>query len=165
MQQSNQSAPVATVEQLKVFFDAVEEIQCKNLGGCLFFCYVFFLWLKKNNYNTDSFGIIQYDSWGNQYLRHNEAYIRGERSYARSSAHFTWLYEGTEYDSEGIYKGYRPKDFAELNGLQTKYGSLVVSFCESALINGNWNPDFQRNEAIDIIIEKFEIVIPDSIRH
>jgi hypothetical protein len=163
MQKNNKLAPVATVEQLQVFFDAVKEIPYKNWGGCLFFCYVFFLWLKKNNYSTSSFAIIQYDCYDGDYIRHNEDFIKGETDFARSSAHFTWKYDGGEYDACGT-PTYKTKEFAELKGLQTRYGSLVACFCENALINGSWNPDFNRNAAIDIVKKNLKLRIPKKIR-
>jgi len=161
---NNNAAPVATIEQLQVFFDAVKDIPKKNNGGCLFFCYIFFLWLKKNGYNTNSFSIIQYSAgWDKECIVQNDAFIRGESDRATSSAHFTWLYNGAEYDAEGT-PTYRTNTFSELKGLQTRYGSLVKCFCENALQNGSWNPQFNRNAAIDIIKQRMKLPISKKVR-
>jgi len=165
MQKNNLSAPMATNEQLQVFFDLIKDIDYKNHGGCLFFCYVFFLWLKKNNYSTTSFSIIQYQMWGS-YIEQNEAFIRGENSAATSSSHFTWKYNGIEYDADGFPKPMMTQgQSSELKGLQTRYGSLVKCFCESALINGDWNTMFNRNRAIEKINKTMKLRLPKKLRY
>lgn len=146
---------IATKEQIDSFFEGIKEIPCKNWGGCLVFCYVFYLWLLKHGYNTSSFQIVQYDSWSNN-IPKNQAFIRGETNEAVSSSHFSWIYNGVEYDSDGICTWNRGAK-AILNGLNTKYGDLVDSFCVTALTQGDWNTDFDRKDAAKVVKENLGI--------
>lgn len=138
-------------KKLKPFFEAVKNIPCKNDGGCLLFCYCFWLWLKKNNIKTDSFQIVQYDHSSKYNIETNLKWIDGEEEEAVSSYHYTWIYDGIEYDSEQI----KPKCKVETNevllGLNTKNVCLIDDFCENALNNGNWNSCFNRAKYIPII--------------
>lgn len=144
--------------KLKPFFDAISDIPFKNCGGCLFFCYVFWLWLKKNEIDTKSFEIIQYDCDSREAIQQNEAWISGAEKNASSSWHFTWLYNKKEYDAENpVGKRYSPRQHETsvvLDGLNTKYLSLVEQFCLSALNESAWNTWFDREKAIEIIEER-----------
>lgn len=143
--------------KMQKFFNGVKSIKNKNAGGCLFFCYAFWKFLEKENLPTDTFQIVQYDYADLRYTEHNLKFINGEIAYATSSRHFTWMYEGVEYDGYGkvveVQFGLR----TVLNGLQNEFENLVDKFCESALINGNWNETFNREKAIDLIYENLKI--------
>lgn len=54
---------------LEKFFNGCSGIDCKNAGGCLFFCYAFWKWAKKNGLDLSSFDIVQYD-WGDRPARY-----------------------------------------------------------------------------------------------
>jgi hypothetical protein len=134
---------------LEPFFGAIKDIEEKNAGGCLMFCYVFYLWLKKNGYPLDSFTITQI-GWKNT-IEHNMAFLKGERDTAMSSSHFVWDYEGARYDGECLYLGgYSYCDKAPL----PLFEDSIENFCLSALNNASWNRDFDRNRAIDIVQER-----------
>lgn len=146
---------------LDKFFDELVDIPDKNYGGCLFFCYVFWLWLLENNLPTESFQILQHD-YSERSALHNLEWINGNRSInAGSSSHFTWMYEGVEYDAEGEYT--RNDDYdeiVELAGLNTAHCNLVGEFCINALTYGEWNCDFDRRGAISIVEDRLGVVIP-----
>lgn len=150
-------------ETISDFFDKILDIKDKNRGGCLFFCYLFWLWLKQQGLPTESFTIVQHN-WGKGCIEHNIQWINnllnGNKNTESpvSSWHFTWIYDGVKYDSDGEYDD---KDSTlvskELVGLNTNMCQLVEVFCEHALNKGSWNPSFDRNEAIEIIYERFGI--------
>lgn len=135
---------------LSDFFSAVEDIKFKNCGGCLYFCYVFYKWLKQNDMDTSDFQIIQYSKYSDE-VEANLEWINYEEG-ASSAYHFTWVYDGIEMDAEGELS-YEPdvEHRVELGGLNTPYCDVVEAFCEDALINGSWNFMFDRNEAIKIV--------------
>lgn len=157
---------VATATELKVFFDGVRPIEYKNNGGCLFFCYAFYLWLKKNGYDTSVFSIVQYcDPWENT-IPQNEAFVEGKNSQAASANHFTWIYNGTEYDADGIVsvtKGAPPACWQHHKFDELLEKNLVEKFCINALHNGSWNEMFDRKSAMKAIKNTFGIIIPKSI--
>lgn len=142
------------------FFDLIEDIPSKNAGGCLFFVYVFWLWLKHNDLPTESFAINQYDWHSGVCAAKNMEWIatKGSKAIAASSKHFTWTYEGEEYDADGEYEDPAPK--TELAGLNTPHCNLVDRFCQSALGNGEWNTWFDRDGARKILKERFCFEIP-----
>ena len=135
--------------ELKGFFDAVEDIEFKNNGGCLFFCYVFFLWAQENCPEAlESFDIVQYESDWSQAIGHNQRWLEGEEENAMSSYHFTWTYKDRELDSEGVvdYSEYENcvSEHLELTGDST----AIEMFCLSALNEcSDWNWSFNRKEA------------------
>lgn len=162
------SKQVATKDQIKAFYKGISPIENRNQGGCLFFCYTFYLWLEKNGYNDSSYSIIDYcnpddpeegDSIGN-----NEAFIEGKNKKAVSATHFTWMYNGQEYDSNGVVlERYKPDDWKhhQFDELMKKH--MVDKFCINALHNGSWNTTFQRAGAMKTIKEKLGIDIPKTI--
>jgi hypothetical protein len=142
------------------FLDAVETIEAKNCGGCLFFCYVFYLWLKKNNLPTETFFIRQYaDALNNDRLYKNMEY-KAPGSHAYASNHFTWFYNGIEYDAEGkIHRldEIKGRKYTYVDLKQICEYNLVESFCKDALIKGSWNPRFNRRKAFQIVEENLGI--------
>lgn len=146
---------------LDPFFDKIRNIPRKNSGGCLFFGYVFWLWLKAHGLPTESFEIVQYDYDG-QASRHNMKWIEGQKEQVVSSAHFTWMYEGIEYDADGEYVR-RRHDVTPLvlSGLNTQHGSLVEKFCKNALRDRDqWNETFDRDSAVRKCRSRFDMKIP-----
>lgn len=140
--------------KLDPFFDAIEPIRYKNNGGCLFFAYCFWKWLKENGHPTESFEIVQYDWSDKLAIKRNLRFIEGSENVPSSSYHFTWLYtidgEELEYDAEGVYyPGLNAREV--LTGLNTKFVSLVDEFCIKALNESDWNSRFNREEAIEIV--------------
>lgn len=134
---------------LSPFFEAIEDIEYKNEGGCLMFCYVFYLWLKKEGHSLDSFTITQI---GYDYkIQHNMDFLEGKQEAAASSAHFVWDYQGSRYDAEGLY---RDKFFYYDSAPLPLFEDSIETFCLSALNNARWNPTFDRNRAIDIVQER-----------
>ena len=152
-----------THTDLDPFFNAIQDIRGKNAGGCLWFAYVFWLWLKDNNLPTDSFGIVQYQYRGEGCIEHNQKWIDGkmEGRNCVSSSHFTWYYEGLEWDADGEFQdeGYRD-EARELAGLNEPHGSLVDDFCKNALRYAGWNDWFDRDTARDTLQERFGFQIP-----
>lgn len=149
--------------KLVPFFSGIKSIQYKNNGGCLFFCYVFWLWLKQNNMPVETFQIVQYASpREDNEAEHNQAWIenQGEYDNPKSSYHFTWYYDGTEYDSNGLVNRANINNNATrivLDGLNTEYLELVEKFCVSALLHGSWNMMFDRAMAVSMIQEEFDL--------
>lgn len=134
---------------LDLFFNPISHIENKNHGGCLLFCYVFWKWLKKNGYETSSFRIKQY-CYDGVYIEHNLDWLEGDIDGAQSSSHFTFLYDGFEYDGDGEacldpFSGYKK---IVLDGLNTNVCCLIDKFCVSALNEANWNDFFDREYAI-----------------
>lgn len=138
---------------LQAFFDGIKDIEGKNFGGCLFFCYLFFLWLEKNKMPTRSFKIVQHDYDDKYYINRNIDFIRGDRDKAVSSWHFSWIYKGIEYDSEGT----DPMTHFSRKVLALSNKGIIRSFCKSALIFGSWNSTFDRQEAIEHVIKTLDI--------
>ena len=140
------------------FFDKISDIDDKNSGGCLLFCYLFFCWLRKNDYPTDSFEIIQMSSdYEETKIQENIEFINKKRDSAVSSAHFAWRYNGEEYDSEGALEHVRWRFYNKATLPLFGDTNAIVALCENALINGRWNNWFDRNAAIPVIQECFGI--------
>lgn len=150
---------VPSQSQLDKFFEDIKGIPSKNAGGCLLFCYLFWLWLKKNGFDTSTYNIIQIDWDDKTYLEHNKNWIKNKEGNPQSSLHFFWSYEGKTYDADGPYdvskRLYGSHDV--LVGLNTPDCELVSEFCVKALNNGGWNPIFNRNASIEEIKEIFDI--------
>lgn len=143
---------------IQEFFDNIKDIKDKNAGGCLFFCYLFFCWLRKNNYPTDSFEIIQIAlPYEEDRIQKNIEFINKQRDSAVSSAHFAWRYNNEEYDSEGVLNHVRWDSYPKATLPLFGDTEAIISLCENALINGWWNPWFDRNATIQIIAERFGI--------
>lgn len=143
---------------VKEFFDKISDIGDKNAGGCLFFCYLFFCWLRKNDYPTDSFEIIQMSSdFEQNRIQENIEFINKQRDSAVASAHFAWRYNGEEYDSEGKLNHVRWTYYTKATLPLFGDVNAIVALCENALINGRWNTWFDRNATIPIITERFGI--------
>lgn len=134
------------------FFDAIDDIPFKNYGGCLFFCYVFWLWAKLNHRDLSDYDIIQYD---NNYSRveKNIAFIKGLRKKAFEANHFSWIHNDREFDSDGIVT---PCYTIIKERLRIPNHKVQV-FCENALMNGSWNNKFNRNNAIDTVCDRLNI--------
>ena len=143
------------------FFKKLNNIHNKNAGGCLFFAYVFWLWLKRNDLPTESFEIVQYD-YNGDCSRHNLRWIAGQKKHAISSAHFTWMYEGIEWDAAGEFNNRRSDCVRRvLEGLNTRYASLVERFCKVALRDRDqWNVSFDRDSAVRKLRRRFDMKIP-----
>lgn len=140
------------------FFNPIRHIEYKNHGGCLFFCYVFWKWLERNGYDTSSFKIKQYCYDGIN-IEHNLDWLEGDIDGAQSSSHFTFIYEGIEYDGNGEadtepYESYQK---TVLDGLNTNVCCLVEEFCLSALNDAPWNDTFDREYAIKEVEGIFDI--------
>ena len=150
------------------FFAGIEYIPDKNNGGCPFFCYVFWKWLKKHGLPTESFDIAQYDAyWDSGNAEHNLEWIEGKiDDDPRSSCHFTWLYGGIEYDGEGIvnHSMVNGNKRVVLSGLNTVVAPMVDKFCIEALNKAGWNNWFNRNDAIDTIANTLEIDMNEVAR-
>jgi hypothetical protein len=141
------------------FFDGCSEIVDKNYGGCLFFCHVFWRWGIKNGLDMSSFDIVQYD-WSDKFaIANNLKWIEGQTGIPMSSNHYTWLYEGIEYDGDGIStKGSGTRAILKgLNGCVP----LVDEFCVKALTLSSWNPRFDRNSAIVVIQDELGVGMND----
>lgn len=142
------------MKDVNEFFDGISEIESKNHGGCLFFCYLFFLWLKKNNMPLKDFDIIQYHDFYDN-IEHNLNWLYDKEGDPVSSYHFTWIYDGLEYDSDGEADDYSFIRYREC--LELRDEEEIELFCANALKFGDWNPMFDRNEAIENVHHKFGI--------
>ena len=148
------------------FFDAIIDIPDKNRGGCLFFCYAFWKWLKQNGYSTETFQIEQYDDdYSTTNIENNLEWIEnnGANNNPISSHHFSWWYEGEQYDAEGAVDNtiYGHFDSEVLYGLNTSRCCLVEEFCQKALIYSGWNCTFDRSDAIETLKEVLDIDLSD----
>lgn len=145
---------------LTPFFEKVKNIRAKNRGGCLFFALLFWKWLKQQGHDTSSFEIVQYN-YDKQEIEHNLKWIESLTGNACSSNHFTWLYDGVEYDAEsprGYIRGAFLSERGVLHGLNMPgHTPLVDAFCEDALMNSEWNDEFDRSSAIRRIENLFDI--------
>lgn len=149
---------------LKMFFDSLNEIENRNSGGCLLMCLCFYRWLKKNNYDTSSFQIKQYDYFDKEKINHNISWLNSKTGYPESSYHYTWIYDGEEYDSNGSYKPNEDLAFVILDGLNTKVTDITDYFCVKALNNADWNFSFDRKKSIPLIEKNLGINLSDIDR-
>lgn len=136
---------------IKPFFKAISDILHKNYGGCLFFAYAFYKWLLHNGYSIESFEIHQIGC--NSEIETNLQFIKGEHKCATSSYHFIWKYEGVFYDSDGLYDGALGNNYTHL----PLFPNSIDNFCVSALTQGEWNPLFRRNAAIDLMADRLSL--------
>lgn len=137
------------------FIDDFKIIPNKNNGGCLFFCYVFWLWINKFNHPKDDFKIIQYD-YSAKKIEYNVKWLKGESdSHPLASYHFTWIFQGVEYDAEGFVKqsSYESKH-REILDIDF---NLIEKFFVDALNNNDWNDSFDRVQAISYIKHLYDI--------
>lgn len=150
-------------KEIQRFFDGIEEIEDKNCGGCLFFCYAFYRFLIENNMETDTFQIKQYnyEKWN---IEHNLEWIEGNNDDDPvSSNHFTFLYKENEYDGEGLVK---KNTFSHYRNSEILYGlngviNIVEHFCKECLIKSGWNDIFDREYAIEKIKENLDLDLSD----
>lgn len=147
----------ATEQDIQEFFEVLDsaDIYYRNYGGCLFFCYVFVLWLQKCGFDTTSFRIVQYDYEGKYKINHNLRFIEGLEDNAESAPHYTWLYDDKEFDSDGECERQYYPSREVLNGLDN--WGILEEFCVNALNNGGWNNTFNRNHAISVLEDEFNI--------
>jgi hypothetical protein len=135
-------------KELEDFFQRIKDIPNKNNGGCLFFCYLFYLQFCECE-------IVQYSGWDIYPIQHNLDFIEGRRNRAVSSSHFTWIYSGVEYDSDGPYDF--KKDWYYDPDRMILPLVDIDDFCVNALRYGMWNPTFKRKNVIPLIYERFGI--------
>jgi hypothetical protein len=136
------------------FFAGISPLYYKNNGGCLFFTYAFWLWIKKNALSTKSFQIVQYDYYYKYDLTKNLNWIDDSvknncpltKEHPSSANHFAWEFQRKEYDSEGP----RCKDSSTRTVLKGLNGHmcLVDAFCIGSLAHSSWNRRFRREDAI-----------------
>jgi len=136
------------------FLDGIAGIPDKNAGGCLFFCYAFFLWLKKNNLPTDKFYIVQY-AYCIENIQQNLQYIYGEMPV--SSSHFSWVYEEIEVDGEGFLDQLNYKHHEKERLRQIAEHGLNEAFCIDALKKARWYPEFNRKQAIKTLKHNLDL--------
>ena len=146
-------------EELSEFFDSVADIPNKNRGGCLFFCYVFWLWLIDNDMPLDSFDIIQYDYTHRPKLGQNMEWLCNGNLSPTSSYHFTWIYNGIEYDADGELCCF-DDDGLECEALCIE-NDQIKDFCQHAINFAPWNDEFDREEAIYIIKDRLGLSLDD----
>ena len=156
--------------KIQEFFDGIAETDpfTRTRGGCLYFAYVFWKWLRLNNMPTESFQIIQYDNDNGDTINHNLKWIDGETDHPESSHHYTWMYEGVEYDGNGPYDvelhGISFHERITLDGLNTPFVNLVDQFCIEGLNKAGWNFMFSRMAATEIIERNLGITM-EEIEH
>lgn len=126
------------------FFMGIKDIPYKNSGGCLFFCYAFKRFFEQNGGNLSTFRIVQYHYYYEE-MEHNLKWTKNSIPIAMQ--HFTWTYEGKEYDGEGYRETYKA-DYRSV--LDIPYDDLN-EFCEIALLEDQWNLSFDRDNAIDVM--------------
>lgn len=131
------------------FFQKICDIPNKNNGGCLLFCYLFYLQFRECE-------IVQYSGWGSQPIQTNIEFLEGKRERATSSSHFTWIYHNVEYDSEGIYNEEADWKYVPLKAV-LPLGNKIDEFCVNALRYGSWNPQFRRKTTIPLLEKRFGI--------
>ena len=135
----------------------------------MFFCYVFWKWLQHHKLDTSSFQIVQYDIAPTHNTTINLEFIKSlgkDKQRVAASAHFTWMYEGKEYDAEGIANNWVNRGYKRtvLAGLNTETGTpLVARFCINALLNGHWNSCFNRKAAIHDVQDALRMKLPTII--
>lgn len=135
---------------LDLFFETIKPIPSKDCGGCLIFCYAFFLFLHRNKLSTKSFKIIQYDYNGRAWTRSNLRFIYGGRNRPQSSYHFTFVYDGVEYDCEGRFDKNRVSSL-ERTILPFPDRKALVRFCVNSIKYSNWNWTFRREKWMPIV--------------
>lgn len=135
-----------TIEE---FFDKIKDIPNRCSGGCLLFCYLFYLQFK-------NIEIVQYDYPDGISIKRNIAFLNNERAQAYSSAHFTWIYQNQEYDANGVYNYQRDREWLSVpQRIVLPLNERLEEFCISALNHGSWNSMFYRKAAIAVIEERF----------
>lgn len=144
---------------VETYFKKIEDIPNRGLGGCLLFCYTFILFLRKKRMAIKSFQIIQYDYSDGECTDHNIGFLNGEKETADSSYHFTFMYDGNEYDCMGLVTPERRTGWwaTKRTILPTKSYAHIVLFCQTALKYGSWNSMFDSKQWTPIIEERFGI--------
>ncbi len=136
----------------KQFFKGVKHIYWKNSGGCLFFCYAFKRFFEQNGGDLSTFKIVQYHiDWVE--MQDNLKWI--PNTIPKAMQHFMWMYEGKQYDGYG-----------ENDSYMAKYRSVleipleqINEFCELALLEDQWNTQFNRDSAIETIRVNYPTLI------
>lgn len=116
-------------------------------------CLAFWRWLVANDMPTESFEIVQYDSCSDcMRIEKNINWINEGNGTPDSSDHFTWLYDGVEYDGEGHvdHEGWDDCTRKILVGLNGSV-QLIEKFCSVALARDMWNDCFDRFQAAEIL--------------
>lgn len=146
------SNPVNTDNFISKFNDTIGKLKAPNCGGCLFIAYTFYLGLIKYQLDTSSFGIKQYGFLNEAGLIHNNIrFLNGENHLTPwADAHFTWLYNNQEYDAGQRYLNLNLNYF-KVVVLPFNRVNNIDDFCVKALTLSSWNPEFNRNKAIEII--------------
>lgn len=126
--------------------------------------YLFYHWLKKHDLPLNDFTIVQYEADYEQTIYHNEEWIENSlngncENSPESSTHFSWIYNGEEWDGNGPIDDEMLEDFVreELTALRSDRVDLIDEFCTQALVNSDWNFFFSRDEAIDYILDTMDI--------
>jgi len=141
---------------LKKFFEQIDDIPNRGLGGCLWFCYIFLLTLKKEGLSTNSFHLVQYDYAGGVSTEKNISFLNGKSDTPQSSYHFTFMYEGKEYDCNGVVTPSRKIGWAvNRTVLPISSYEQAVMFCQTALKYGAWNDRFDKDRWIPVLEERF----------
>lgn len=140
------------------FTETVRHIPAKAAGGCLVIAYSFWLWIqdRASDEQIQSFDIVQYKGFSSENVDNNLAWINGDREFADSGSHFTWMFEGQEYDGNGPYGR---SDRVVLSALSEL--DMIDDFCISALNHGDWNPSFERETGIPELEYCLDICLGD----
>lgn len=144
---------------IEKFFEEISDIPDKNRGGCLFFCYSFWKYCKKNGAPLDTFDVFQWEAHHeNGKISTNLEFLHCSGDDVDSSAHFAWTFEGKLYDGNGettFEKTTWNNDTYE-NITRGNHEKLEEFFLLS--LNADlWNPTFRRNSAINILKERLEL--------
>ncbi len=145
---------IAKDHEITEFFTAIEEIDHKNRGGCLLFCYAFFLWLKSRGHDLHDFTIYHVaGNWG-YLINTNIDFLDGRQTEPTSGWHFVWKYNGEIFDSCGRYfLSYDDVNLFPENKAFSHFGTretAIANFCIAALNKHEWNTRFHRPQGMDI---------------
>lgn len=141
-------------KELEDFYAKIKDIPDKGFGGCLLFCYAFFMFLRKNKISAKSFKIVQY-AHGKSAIISNLKFLNSDANHPVASYHFTFKYLGKEYDCNGIVKGAPNRVVSKTLPIK-KFGMMRV-FCKTAMLYGNWNKTFNRNKWQPVIEQRLGI--------
>ena len=131
------------------FFDKINHFENKSFGGCLFFAYVFWLWLKKNNMPRDNFHIFQLSHYDEK-LQKNMKFLSTGNGDITADYHFLWEYDGKLFDCDCNGVALEPYSPVNMSIKKVSDGCSecnINKFLITAIKTGNWNESFKIEKA------------------
>ncbi len=134
------------------FFNKIKHIQNKAKGGCLFFAYAFWLWLKKNKLSRENFHVVQVNNsiYAKERINDNTIYLSCGQGKTHPDYHFMWMYNDLLYDCNCDGNPIVSYNLPHNHDIHTIYAAsdfILENFFINALKSDEWNSVFDRDSA------------------